>query len=107
MAREKSNCKIKKVQQSILVLKVVLAQANLPEKVSEKKKIDNQCFIAGKCRGQPSNHAVKSLRPHPLWNHILWALVGRSLQFLRFSSKTKGNMRKIPLTKIISHKIIY
>ncbi len=41
----------------------MLAQANYPEKVSKKEKIDKRGFIAWKCWGQSSNHVVKSPQP--------------------------------------------
>ncbi len=49
----------------------------------------------------------KKWSTQPLRNHMLRFLVGRSSQFLRFFSKIKGNMHKIPLTKIISTKFDY
>ncbi len=84
--------------------KLITAHANYH---FENEKIDNKGFIAWKCSGQSSNHVVKSRHLHPLWKHIFRDLVGRDVQFFRFFSKTKGNMHKVPLAKIIPHKIIY
>ncbi len=77
-----------------------------PEWLSEKEIVYNQGFIAWNCWGQSSNHVVKSPH-HTLVELDLGVTVGRSFQFFQFFSKTKGNMHKILLTKIIPLRIIY
>ncbi len=94
------------LQFSPLIVSIALSPGKLAWKIEGKRKNYNQDFIAWKCWGKSSNHAVKSPHPYHLRNHILGALVGRSLQFFQFHSETEENMHKIPLIKIIPHKII-
>ncbi len=67
----------------------------------EKEKIDNQSFIAWKCCGQSTNHVVKSPHTTPRGTLFLGLLLVALYSLFDFSRKLK-----IPLTKIIPHKII-
>ncbi len=78
---------------------------NLPWNwASEKEKIDNQGFIAWQCRGQSSNHVLKSSYCHRLRNHILGLLLVAPYSFFDFSQKLKG-MHKISQPKLFLVKL--